>query len=364
MFTRPDVSARFAPLFACAMIASLALASPASAAPSRAAVSASTITSFDTPDLEPLNIAVLPDGDSREDGTPYFTASTEGALPPGELRIGQITSADELATYSARLIQPAQLGQSNLGGITVGPDGNLWFTQQAGTSTQGEGVVYRITPAGSISHQRGVGILSDPSSITSGPDNELWFTENSDQVGSISVHGVVGGPYSTGNGSENLPGDIVALDGNLWVTEASTGQIAELSPQGKLIKQYQVADPSSESGPTYITVGPGATPDLFYVAGDTIGWISTSGTAQGDTSLVGSPYAGFPDQIVTAPDNTVWFTVRGAAQLGQITASGQLLPPITRGVTGATAGIAANSTELWFTEPAAERAVEVGFRDR
>ena len=351
MFNRKHPQARVVYMAAGGLIAALGLAGPAAAAVNPS-VTAATITESSTPNLEPLNIAVLPDG------TPYFTASTEGSVPSGQLRIGEITPAGPVATYSTGLLQPAQSGQSQLGGITVGPDGNLWFTQEGGTTSQGEGVVYRMTPAGSLSHQRGGGVLSDPSSITSGPGDNLWFTENGDEVGSLGIHGGVGVPISTGNGSENIPGTIVeGPDGNLWVTEANTGQITRVTPQG-VVTQFQVTDPGTEPGPTYITVGPDK--NLWYVAGDSIGRISTTGGDRADFSVAGLGFNGFPHQIVAGPDGNLWFTVSGAPQLGKMTVNG-VATVVSQGITGDTDGIAANSTKVWFTEPASERVGEVSF---
>src|SRR4029077_19811400 len=52
--------------------------------------------------------------------------------------------------------------------ITLGPDGNLWFTAV--------GKIVRITPAGAIKQ---FPLRSDigPIGITAGPDGNLWFTE-------------------------------------------------------------------------------------------------------------------------------------------------------------------------------------------
>ena len=55
-------------------------------------------------------------------------------------------------------------------GITVGPDGALWFT------AMGTGVVGRIDVDGEISEEAVPGGM--PSMITTGPDNALWFTLN------------------------------------------------------------------------------------------------------------------------------------------------------------------------------------------
>ena len=56
-------------------------------------------------------------------------------------------------------------------GITVGPDGALWFTNLHGAS------IGRITPNGTVSAVTDPSI-SFPSGITSGPDGGLWFTSD------------------------------------------------------------------------------------------------------------------------------------------------------------------------------------------
>ncbi len=53
-------------------------------------------------------------------------------------------------------------------GIKVGPDGNLWFTEQGGNKIPPDGVITEFpipTPN------------STPFGITAGPDGNLWFSE-------------------------------------------------------------------------------------------------------------------------------------------------------------------------------------------
>jgi hypothetical protein len=59
---------------------------------------------------------------------------------------------------------------SNPVGITAGPDGALWFTEQ-GTNKIG-----RITTAGMITEFSTLTANSGPFGITAGPDGALWFT--------------------------------------------------------------------------------------------------------------------------------------------------------------------------------------------
>ena len=57
-------------------------------------------------------------------------------------------------------------------GITTGPDGALWFTEDKGNK------IGRITTAGVITEFPIPTANSGPSSITTGPDGALWFTES------------------------------------------------------------------------------------------------------------------------------------------------------------------------------------------
>jgi virginiamycin B lyase len=57
-------------------------------------------------------------------------------------------------------------------GIAAGPDGNLWFTEQAANQ------VAWITPAGAVVELACVPTAgSGLGSITAGPDGNVWFTE-------------------------------------------------------------------------------------------------------------------------------------------------------------------------------------------
>ena len=70
-------------------------------------------------------------------------------------------------------------------GITAGPDGAPWFTNQQ-TNTIG-----RITTSGAITTYTGTGI-SGPDGITAGPDGALWFTNyGNNSIGSITTTGTV-----------------------------------------------------------------------------------------------------------------------------------------------------------------------------
>ena len=66
-------------------------------------------------------------------------------------------------------------------GIVAGPDGALWFTNNAGNS------IGRITTAGVITKFANA-LVQGPNGIVAGPDGALWFTNNAgNSIGRITV---------------------------------------------------------------------------------------------------------------------------------------------------------------------------------
>ncbi len=119
-------------------------------------------------------------------------------------------------------------------GITLGPNGVLYFTQEANNNGQG-------TP----SVQANIGEISDttpaqiselaqlpngaclPNSITEGSDGNLWFTEYY-QIGTITTGGTLT-EYAIPK-SDSLPDIIVSgSDGNLWFTEFTGNKIGRIT---------------------------------------------------------------------------------------------------------------------------------------
>jgi streptogramin lyase len=129
--------------------------------------------------------------------------------------------------------------------IALGPDGNLWFTEQGGSGTIG-----RITPNGIVSSFPIPTAASEPTEIVAGADGALWFTERAaDKIGRITIDGQVT-EYSGMTGS--LPSGIaLGADGNVWFTEES-GRIGRITPAGA------IADwpAPTNAEPHGITLGP------------------------------------------------------------------------------------------------------------
>jgi hypothetical protein len=111
-----------------------------------------------------------------------------------------------------------------LRGITAGPDGNVWFTEQNGNR------IGRITPSGVVTEfSAGISTGAAPGGITAGPDGNLWFTEqNGSRIGRITPQGVVT-EFSAGiSAGAGLLGITAGPDGNLWFTEVFGNRIGRL----------------------------------------------------------------------------------------------------------------------------------------
>lgn len=105
-------------------------------------------------------------------------------------------------------------------GITLGPDGALWFVEIGG------GQVGRITADGDITAFPLPDRQARPHAITAGPDGALWFTEwGTGRVGRITVAGEIGSFALSRPDGE--PHGITVHDGALWCA-LETGALARI----------------------------------------------------------------------------------------------------------------------------------------
>jgi uncharacterized repeat protein (TIGR01451 family) len=129
---------------------------------------------------------------------------------PGAHTIGRITTSGSITEFGVPTAP---------GGLALGPDGNLWFTET--------GKIGRMTPDGSFTEFAVDGGSGHPSSIASGPDGNLWFNDRG-KIGRITTGGSITEfpiPYQG-----NVYGMTAGPDGNLWFTEFDADRIARLVP--------------------------------------------------------------------------------------------------------------------------------------
>ncbi len=227
----------------------------------------------------------------------------------------------------------------------MGPDGGLWFTENAfdafGSSVN-SGVIGRLSGRGRITlyflpRPRPGLTGATPYSIVAGPDGAMWFTErDGNAIGRITTTGHIreyplptGRPMRNGVGRDDIPGrtgssepgDIVTgPDGALWFTEEYADRIGRIT-RGGHVHEYALPDAQPRSdggslGPTGLTVGPGGA--LWFVLGnrDRIVRFTLSGRATyfelPHTEQQDMTYAfGQPNGLAHGSGGSLWFSEVG-----------------------------------------------------
>src|SRR6266436_4348119 len=125
-----------------------------------------------------------------------------------------LSSLPALATGGSITTFPIPTSGSGPEGITSGPDGNVWFTEDAGNR------IGRITPSGSFTEFPIPTTGSVPFSITTGPDGNLWFTAfDGNSIWRLTPSGSFTGAFHTPTKTSRPYSITVGSDGNLWFTE-------------------------------------------------------------------------------------------------------------------------------------------------
>jgi streptogramin lyase len=266
------------------------------------------------------------------------------AMPPA---IGRITPAGAITEFSQGLA-----ADSFLQAMTLGPDGNIWFTVGSGSPAIG-----RITPDGAITEfTQGLSADSFPLFITSGPDGNIWFTDQGHAgamaaIGRITPAGIIT-EFSEGLTAGLTPWSIVrGPDGNLWFADNGNNNVSDIASVGRITPAGVIAEfPLAPGSPiTGLTVGPDG--NLWVAGGNggnggAIARVTPDGTVTEFTQGLGGP-----TEIVAGPDGNLWFTDLGAGNaIGRITPAGAITE-FTQGIVGDADSIAAGPDgNLWFTD--------------
>jgi virginiamycin B lyase len=211
-------------------------------------------------------------------------------------------------------------------GITLGPDGALWFTEE------GANQIGRITTSGAITEFPLTATpSSEPRAIIDGPDGALWFVQpGPNDVGRMTTTGsvsefsiaVTGGCTNAGSG----PAGIVAgSDGNIWVTEDrnNPGQFAEITIPAHTVTQNCMVTGAGQLG----AIAAGSDGAMWFTQGfDLIGRLQTDGNVSYPPPSVASS-ALMP--IVAGPGGDLWIGVKGAPSAVDSITIGAVLTPFS-----------------------------------
>ena len=284
----------------------------------------------------------------------YITGGSDGALwfTADSNVIGRITTKGVVSTFTLPEIQ------FNDQQITSGPDKALWFTLPDSVPGGLTAEIGRLTTQGTFTGFR-IPFKSIPFGITSGPDGNLYFTDQLFSIiGRITPQGKVSRFSYKKKGGYSV-GITTGPDGNLWFTHPEGGSIGKMTPAGQFTF-FPVPGEQGNNGGILdaITAGPdGAlwfTIDAFSgnQSVPKIGRITPGGTIT--LFDVPNPTGGVSmEGITTGRDGNLWFTYNNGqtSGVGRITPGGKstLFPAPSQGVfpVGITPGSDGN---LWFTE--------------
>jgi streptogramin lyase len=298
-------------------------------APQDASAAAGTVNEFTVPTLDsfPLGITRGPDGNL------WFTEQNKA-------KIGQITTAGAV-TGEFTITTPGAVPTS----IAPGADGKLWFTEDSSNK------IGRVTTAGAIEDFAITTPSSAPQFIAPGGDGNLWFTEGANP-GKVTQVTTAATPafaeYPTPTTMSSPIGITPGPDGKLWFTEAGSNKIGRITTQGAFTTSDEFVIPTAAALPLGITSGPDG--NLWFTEQNKsqIGRVTPTGDM--DEFPVPTPSSG-PSAIAPGPDGNLWFTERFANKIGRITPTGDVtefpIPTAGADPLGITTGPDGN---LWFTE--------------
>ena len=255
--------------------------------------------------------------------------------------------------------------------ITVGSDGNLWFTEgnevfTPGPDPNGGGTTHhnvgRITPTGEIDEFRieeGIGptqCFCLPNDIVQGPGDVLYFTTNNPGLGRITTGGEIL-PFVVPNNSAANGSGIAAHGDDIWYADFNNDSLWRYDTTGPDtgFTQFPVPQPSDvavdeagivwfaatsdqaigrldpATGNATLTPTVNLVPRGITVAADGDVWFSARFVPQGvgeldpDTNdvrefpLTDNPG---PQDIAASPDGSVWFTQTTEGNIARITDAG------------------------------------------
>jgi virginiamycin B lyase len=190
--------------------------------------------------------------------------------------------------------------------LAMGPDGNVWVTQQA------QSKLVRITPGGGVRFfalRPGLG----PNGIAFDRQGRMWITlQFVNEIARVNLKGQITHTY-------RIPvlaaphGLAIARDGSVWWTGKYGDVIGRLDPRTGRMKIFRLPQPYSQ--PIYIAQGCGA---MYFteLTNSAIGSVSNNGKIRQYTTPTNPPYGGSRPIAVAIRRCRVWFTEQRGRRFG------------------------------------------------
>ena len=314
---------------------------------------------FQAPGSHPLDIAAGAEGDLWYTGAeaPFGCAGGVGLFEPSSYIIKPIGVECEGKN---------EFVGNGTNGITLGPEGDLWFTAGGGigriepSATESED--FLLPPVKSANSKKEPLPSTSLGGITTGPEHEnLWFTEienNTNKIGRINATSDAITEFSLpaqnelGGGVGRTAMDDIAAGPKetLWFAEPGSHAIGVIDTTGKFLDKIPLKEADD---PQSIAAGPEG--NMWFTDASTpyvIGRINPAG------EVSEFPAPSNPTNIIEGPDGNIWFTQGGnspEAGLGCIIPTGQIELYSVPTESGNPAGITVNSGSIWITQSSGDK---------
>lgn len=208
-------------------------------------------------------------------------------------------------------------------GITSGPLGSVWYAMP------GAGRIGRVDPHGDV-HLYDVPTPDNVVGWLQTIGGAVWFSERgTDKVGRLEPNGAFREYQLPGDG---IQGIVRGANGDIYVAEQFSGDIARLDPATGHVTTYSVPDGGDPLG-----MAIGADGAIWFIerAAARVGRM----TLDGHFSAWDLAPGAFPNRLTLGADGAIWFTELLAGKIGRITTGGHLTEyPIDGGPVGITVG--------------------------
>ncbi|MCP2335533.1 Vgb family protein [Actinomadura rupiterrae] len=274
---------------------------------SAAAAHAAPVTehSVPIPDTAPAGLTQGPGG------SVWFTENAGG--------IGQVTASGKVKEY------PVPLNSQKLRGLPAGmatsSDGSVWYTDMSQNVPRigrvdpatGKSTLFELPTSGALNFN-----YSSVNSITPGANGAMWFSGiNSGAIGKIDASGNLT-LYAAGGAPTAVT---VGKDGAIWYADQQVGGVGRLDPATGAVVKYPV--PGAVAGsPISGDITTGSDGKIWFTEPG-VGRIGMVDPATGQTREFYLPVGDAkPNGLLAAPDGRVWFAESAASNVGVIDANG------------------------------------------
>lgn len=234
---------------------------------------------------------------------------------------------------------------SKPGGITLGADAFLYFTEQAG------GNIGRVTTGGSLNEYSiatsGGTAGNNAIDITTGPDVNLWFTEQGAKPGlatmTLSNHAVTEFPIAGSSPTYIISGPV---RNTLVFSDPGHNAIGTYDITTATVTETAI--PTANANPMGLAIG---TDQKVYIAEHDASKIGVFDPVANTIVEVPTLTAGAgPTSVVLGADRNIWFTENSAVKMGSITTTGRVNEFPLAPATSATALVLGRDNNLYFVD--------------